>query len=296
MTAADVARRDVRPGSAVRRSKGVASEGLGVHVRRPARQVVDGARARRSPSPPAAALSARSRSRPATCCTSRSRIHRAACSRAFGRCSMTRSRPAGLELETEWPRLDEGGTDKLDGWLDDHPDARLVLIDVWPRIRPRVERADGLLSRPITTPPSSTPQVIAICPRHRRRGHLFHTRKAEASDFVETVQGYVRHGGGGRHDRRREARRAARPTRRLHVDRPRRRGAASSRCGSQPDAGTWTLHGGRRGVRARRDAPRVARGHPGARRPHPEAGVRDHAAWATSSRRRRCSGWLPMAS
>jgi hypothetical protein len=45
--------------------------------------------------------------------------------------------PERLYVETEWPRLDEGGTGKLGGWLIGHPDARVVLIDVWPRIRPR---------------------------------------------------------------------------------------------------------------------------------------------------------------
>ena len=44
--------------------------------------------------------------------------------------------PSGLYLETEWPRLDQGGDEKLVGWLDAHPTARLVLVDVYPRIRP----------------------------------------------------------------------------------------------------------------------------------------------------------------
>ncbi len=48
--------------------------------------------------------------------------------------------PAGLHLETEWPRLDEGGTEALDVYLGRHPEARVVLIDVWPRIRPRASK------------------------------------------------------------------------------------------------------------------------------------------------------------
>lgn len=94
--------------------------------------------------------------------------------------------PAGLHLETEWPRLDEGGTDKLDAWLDEHPEARLVLIDVWPRIRPRVTKrtdyfqADYDAAAPLQG--LATSRGIAVVA-------LFHTRKAEAEDFVETVQG-----------------------------------------------------------------------------------------------------------
>jgi hypothetical protein len=94
--------------------------------------------------------------------------------------------PEGLHLETAWPRLDEGGTDRLDRWLDEHPDARAVLIDVWPRIRPRVTKrtdyyqADYDAAAPL--------QGLAIS-RGIAVVALFHTRKAEAEDFVETVQG-----------------------------------------------------------------------------------------------------------
>jgi hypothetical protein len=94
--------------------------------------------------------------------------------------------PRGLHIETAWPRLDEGGTDQLDAWLTDHPDARIVLIDVWPRIRPRVAKradyfqADYDSAAPLQSLASSHEIAIAA---------LFHTRKAEAEDFVETVQG-----------------------------------------------------------------------------------------------------------
>src|SRR5262249_21023796 len=44
--------------------------------------------------------------------------------------------PDALHLETEWPKLDEGGIDRLNEWLDEYPSARLVIVDVWTRIRP----------------------------------------------------------------------------------------------------------------------------------------------------------------
>jgi hypothetical protein len=95
--------------------------------------------------------------------------------------------PERLHLETEWPRLDEGGIEKLDGWLVGHPDARVVLIDVWPRIRPRSTKrsADQYT---VDYDAAAMLQVLATV-------HgigivvLYHTRKAEADDFVETVQG-----------------------------------------------------------------------------------------------------------
>jgi hypothetical protein len=94
--------------------------------------------------------------------------------------------PAGLRLETEWPRLGEGGAEELDVYLGRHPDTRLVLIDVWPRIRPRVDRradffqADYDAAAPLQS--LATSHGVAMTA-------LFHTRKAEAAEFVETVQG-----------------------------------------------------------------------------------------------------------
>lgn len=38
--------------------------------------------------------------------------------------------PACLQFETEWPRADQGGLQKITDWLAEHPNARLVIIDV----------------------------------------------------------------------------------------------------------------------------------------------------------------------
>jgi len=47
-----------------------------------------------------------------------------------------RSWPANLHLEPEWPRADAGGLAKIEEWLDSHPDARLVVVDVRAMFRP----------------------------------------------------------------------------------------------------------------------------------------------------------------
>jgi AAA domain len=94
--------------------------------------------------------------------------------------------PAGLYIETEWERIDAGGLDRLDIWLDEHPEARLVVIDVWTRVRPFATNNTDRYQTDYEA--ASLVQALAI-----GRGVavlcLYHTRKAEASDFVETVQG-----------------------------------------------------------------------------------------------------------
>lgn len=38
--------------------------------------------------------------------------------------------PASLHFATEWPRADQGGLQKITDWLVEHPDTKLVIIDV----------------------------------------------------------------------------------------------------------------------------------------------------------------------
>ena len=43
--------------------------------------------------------------------------------------------PAGLDIATDWPTLPVGGDVALATWLDAHPDVRLVVIDVFAKVR-----------------------------------------------------------------------------------------------------------------------------------------------------------------
>ncbi len=94
--------------------------------------------------------------------------------------------PDGLHIETDWPRMDEGGADRMEAWLDEHPEARLVIVDVWPRIRPRGGKSTDYFS--VDYDGAARLQGIALA-RGIAVVALMHTRKAEAADFVETVQG-----------------------------------------------------------------------------------------------------------
>lgn len=94
--------------------------------------------------------------------------------------------PEGLYIETEWERFDRGGIGRLQAWLDEHPDTRLVVIDVWTRIRPFAQNHSDRDQADYEA--ASLVQALAV-----QRGvavlALYHTGKAESSDFVETVQG-----------------------------------------------------------------------------------------------------------
>ena len=94
--------------------------------------------------------------------------------------------PDCLYLETEWPRLDEGGAERLAGWLNDHRSARLVVIDVYPRVRPYSRDRGNLFQADYEA--ASVLQELAVSYGVAIVA-LYHTRKAESSDFVETVQG-----------------------------------------------------------------------------------------------------------
>jgi hypothetical protein len=48
--------------------------------------------------------------------------------------------PSNLRLETDWPRMGNGGLGRLEEYLEQHPEVRMVIIDVLERFRPPTPR------------------------------------------------------------------------------------------------------------------------------------------------------------
>jgi AAA domain len=44
--------------------------------------------------------------------------------------------PGGMHFHYTWPRVNEGGAEKLRGWLRSHPAVKLVVIDHWAMLKP----------------------------------------------------------------------------------------------------------------------------------------------------------------
>lgn len=94
--------------------------------------------------------------------------------------------PRDLHFETHWPPLNEGGVEELETWLTAHPACRLVVVDVFSKVRAlRADQTDRYLADYLAAGP-----LKALADRHRLAClALHHTRKAAADDFLETVSG-----------------------------------------------------------------------------------------------------------
>lgn len=94
--------------------------------------------------------------------------------------------PDSLYFDTTWPPINEGGSEEIDLWLSRHPDARLIVVDVFAKVRElgrtNLDRynADYLAMEPLGR--IAKRHSIAVLVLH-------HTRKADASDFLDTVSG-----------------------------------------------------------------------------------------------------------
>jgi hypothetical protein len=94
--------------------------------------------------------------------------------------------PAGLEIATDWPTLPAGGDLAICGWLDAHPDARLVVLDVFAKMRGPTPQGMGAYDADYAAVGRAKQiadnYAIAVVLVH-------HVRKAGSEDFLEAVSG-----------------------------------------------------------------------------------------------------------
>jgi hypothetical protein len=94
-----------------------------------------------------------------------------------------RDMPEKMYLETRWWRLDEGGAERLDHWLEHHRDTRLVVIDTLAKIR-KPSRGGNVYSEDY----SALEQLIPIAEKHNVAiVVVHHLRKAAASDPMDEI-------------------------------------------------------------------------------------------------------------
>ena len=103
-----------------------------------------------------------------------------------------RACPSGMHYATEWPRLEEGGTEALEQWLSDTPAARLVVVDTLAKIR-KPARGQNVYAEDYTALESLLPLAarygVAIVVVH-------HLRKGEAVDPQDEISGSTGLAGG----------------------------------------------------------------------------------------------------
>ena len=104
----------------------------------------------------------------------------------MGKILAGRSAPAGLTLATACPPLPQGGDEAIAAWLDRNRDARMVIVDVFAKMRgasaPGASAYDAdyaAVSR--IKKVADAHSVAVIC--------VHHVRKAGAEDALETVSG-----------------------------------------------------------------------------------------------------------
>jgi hypothetical protein len=87
---------------------------------------------------------------------------------------------------TDWPRIDQGGIEAIREWLDQHPDARLVVIDTLAKVRPRgIANKDAYqadVDALTELQRLANERAVAIVVVH-------HTRKAIADDWLDSISG-----------------------------------------------------------------------------------------------------------
>ena len=94
--------------------------------------------------------------------------------------------PNNLHFNTQWDKVDQGGFEQLENWLNQHPDVKLVIIDTLERFRPVLRRNRGMYSDDYDAIERlkriADSRSIALLVVH-------HLRKMESDDPLDMISG-----------------------------------------------------------------------------------------------------------
>ena len=94
--------------------------------------------------------------------------------------------PAGMHVRTEWPRMGEGGIKALDGWLGEHPETRLVVVDTLARFKPHTT---GRRSQYDEDRASVDPLAPLVEDHRVALVLVHHLREAHSDDPLDMISG-----------------------------------------------------------------------------------------------------------
>ncbi len=95
--------------------------------------------------------------------------------------------PSGIEFALDWPRLDQGGLQYLEEYLQAHPRLRLVIIDTWVKVSPLSGRHQR--SQYETEYEALAPLKALADSYHVSILAVHHLRKMCASDALDEITG-----------------------------------------------------------------------------------------------------------
>lgn len=103
--------------------------------------------------------------------------------------SAERTTPKGLEnlhLFTEWERINEGGLARLESWMEEHPNTRLIVIDTLEKIRPQRKGGGSVYGEDY----GACEELKSFSDRYGVAVVIVHhIRKGTGDDAVEAVSG-----------------------------------------------------------------------------------------------------------
>jgi hypothetical protein len=91
-----------------------------------------------------------------------------------------------FQFATKWPTIDSGGVEAIDEWLSRHPNAKLVVVDTFVKVRGRaktrdVYKGDYDAAAPLTALAAKYPQVCILIIHHC-------SKRSDAEDFFDRFQ------------------------------------------------------------------------------------------------------------